>query len=155
MRILERKRSKYFRKFADGTCDFCNPKVIKDQEIKSLEGKHWMVLACKYPYMNGNLMIIPKRCVDDTSKLNKSEWAEFQDVLVRTQKILKKAFGADSFNLAMNIGPHAGGTVKHLHLMIVPRSDMRNITAMNLFHDFYLVSMDYKELQDKLKKIKI
>lgn len=155
MRILEKKRAGYKRAYQSEDCPFCDEQTIKDQEIKSLESEHWMVLACKYPYMNGNLMIIPKRCVDCTSKLNKSEWAEFPDVLVRTQQILKKAFGADSFNLAMNIGPNAGGTVKHLHLMIVPRSDMRNITAMNLFHDFYLVSMDYKELQNKLKKIKI
>ncbi|MFA6447300.1 MAG: DUF4931 domain-containing protein [Patescibacteria group bacterium] len=155
MRILEKKRAGYKKKYQTGDCPFCDKRTIKDQEIKALESKYWMVLACKYPYMNGNLMIVPKRCVDDTSKLNASEWADFPGVLVRTQKILKKAFGADSFNLAMNIGPNAGGTVKHLHLMIVPRADMRNITAMNLFHDFYLVSMDYKELQNKLNKIKI
>lgn len=155
MRILEKKRANYKRKYHAEDCPFCNPEIIKDQEIKSLEGEFWMVLACKYPYMNGNLMIIPKRCVQDTSKLNGQEWAEFPEVLNKAQNILKKAFGADSFNLAMNIGPNAGGTVKHLHLMIVPRTDMRNITAFNLFHDFYLVSMDYKELQRKLKKIKI
>ncbi len=35
---------------------------------------------------------------------------------------LLKAFDADSYNLSINAGEHAGMAINHLHLHIVPRS---------------------------------
>ena len=155
MRILEPRRSKYKIKYSGkDKCQFCIAHVLKDQGVKALETKHWQVLACKYPYLNGNLMIIPKRHVEKIEEINSDEWAEFPNVLKATQKLLSKLFKTESFNLAMNIGPLSGGTIKHLHLMIVPRSKLENLSGFNMFHDFYLVSMSYKDLLKKIKSLK-
>lgn len=115
-----------------------------------MRGQHWVVLACKYPYLNGNLMIMPKRHVTHTDKLNADEWAEFPKMLLATQKILGKLFKTTSFNVALNLGPHAGGTIRHIHWMIVPRPKKLNAAAFNVLHNFYIVQMDYKELLEKI-----
>jgi diadenosine tetraphosphate (Ap4A) HIT family hydrolase len=154
MRILEKRRAQYKRRYHQkGQCDFCDPKVIKDQGINILESGLWRVLACKYPYMNGNLMITPKRHVTATEDLDDSEWAEFPSVLAATQKLLGKLFKTKSFNLALNLGPNSGGTIRHLHLMIVPRPKKLNLATFNVFHDFYLVQMDYKELLKRIRQV--
>lgn len=151
MRILEKRRKAYSRTYRDKHyCDFCDPKVIKDQEVVKLRGQHWVVLACKYPYLNGNLMILPKRHVTHTDELNADEWAEFPKMLLATQKILGKLFKTTSFNVALNLGPHAGGTIRHIHWMIVPRPKKLNAAAFNVLHNFYIVQMDYKELLEKI-----
>lgn len=155
MRILEKKRLQYKTKYHHKGCDFCDAEVIKDQEVKALETKYWRVMACKYPYMNGNLMIIPKRHVTHTDKLKSEEWLELPEVWLSTQKILGKLFKTRSFNLAMNLGPHSGGTIQHIHLMIVPRSKKLNPAAFNVFHDFYLVQMDHRELLKKLSEVAV
>ncbi len=154
MRILEQNRSAYKRTYRQKDhCDFCDPKVIQDQQIKRLEGKFWQVLACKYPYMNGNLMLVPKRHITQLEKVSPDEWSDLQVVLLQTQKILGRMFKTKSYNLAMNLGPYSGGTIPHLHLMIVPRPKKINPAAFNVFHDFYLVQMDYKQLQKKLAEL--
>lgn len=149
MRILEKRRTGYKRTYRDKhACDFCDASVLRDQEVKVLRGEHWMVLACKYPYLNGNLMILPKRHVTHTDKLNAQEWAEFPKVLLATQKILGDLFKTKSFNIALNLGPNSGGTIRHIHWMIVPRPKKLNPAAFNVLHGFYLVQMDHKQLID-------
>jgi diadenosine tetraphosphate (Ap4A) HIT family hydrolase len=41
----------------------------------------------------------------------------------RVQKALKKAFGAEAFNVCWNEGHIAGQTVPHFHLHIIPRKE--------------------------------
>lgn len=152
MRILEQNRAQYKRAYHQkGYCDFCDPRVIKDQQVRSLESELWQVLACKFPYMNGNLMLVPKRHITQTDKITAEEWSELQKILTQTQKLLGRIFKTKSFNLAMNLGTHSGGTIPHLHLMIVPRPKKINPAAFNVFHDFYLVQMDYKQLLKKIE----
>ena len=154
MRILEKKRTAYKRTYRDKHyCDFCDQAVIQDQEVVFLRGGHWLVLACKYPYLNGNLMILPKRHVTHTDKLNAQEWAEFPKVLLAAQKLLGRLFKTKSFNLALNLGPHSGGTIRHIHWMIVPRPKKINPAAFNVLHDFYLVQMDYKQLLQNIEEL--
>lgn len=133
-------------------CDFCDSAVIKDQEINSLSGKYWHVLASKYPYVNGNVIIIPKRHLADTSDLTSEEMFEYFQVLEKTKKILGRLFKTKSFNLALNLGPDSGQTITHLHWQLVPRQKF-NPNAYNLLNNFWLVSLDYKDLIKKIKKI--
>lgn len=154
MRVFEPNRAVYSkRKTKKSFCDFCDPTTLNDQEIKPLRTNHWRVLACKYPYMDGNLMMIPKRHVDHDDRLSREEWNEFPLVLLATQRALTKLFKTRSFNITLQVGPNSGGTIKHLHWMIIPRPKKANLSAWNLVHDFYFVTIGYKELKQKLEKI--
>lgn len=154
MRILEPKRARY-RKYT-GTyksCQFCSKKVIQDQGIKKLDTEHWHVLACKYPYLDGNLIIIPKRHVEHSQKLTREEWTDFPNALKKSQKALTNIFKTKSFNLGLNIGPNAGISVKHLHWMLLPRPIKLNRGVLDTLYDLHVVSMDYKTLIKKLKAV--
>gem|GEM_PF-3314813 len=47
MKVLDSSRAKYIKKVNRGVkkCIFCDPKVIKNQECKSLAGKYWRIMV--------------------------------------------------------------------------------------------------------------
>ncbi len=152
MRIYEESRAKYKRIYTTKGCNFCDAKVLKDQEVKQLRGMFWRVLVCKYPYMNGNLMIVPIRHVTQTEKFTADEWAEFSGMLIKTQKLLGDLFATKSFNVMLQIGPNSGGSIRHLHWMIIPRPKKKNLSGWNIFENFYFVTLSYKELIKKINQ---
>jgi len=145
MRILDQNRSNYQRKFADeGKCVFCQKNDILT--CNSLAGKYWQVIVNQFPYMDGNVMLVPVRHVEKIEGLKKEEWEEFGSVLAKTQKILGKIFETDSFNVALNVGLESGASIPHLHWQIIPRR-FKNITVMNTFADLYIVAVTPEKTQ--------
>jgi ATP adenylyltransferase len=75
-----------------------------------------------YPYNSGHLMVVPYRHVPDYTDLNDAETAELADFTKRALQALRKASGAQGFNVGMNLGGVAGaGIAAHLHQHVVPR----------------------------------
>jgi ATP adenylyltransferase len=86
MKVYEPLRAEYRRnRGKNKICQFCDFKIIKTQECETLSGKYWMVFVNLYPYMDGNLMIIPKRHVKDTNDLDSKEKSEFFDILKKVK----------------------------------------------------------------------
>lgn len=130
----------------------CNKAEIL--ECKGLAGKHWKVLVNRFPYMDGNVMIVSSRHLEKVEDIKSEEWQEFGLVLQKTQQILGKIFKTESFNVALNVGLESGASIPHIHWQVVPRK-FKNITAMNTFADLYVVAMtpeETKRLIDKLTK---
>ncbi len=152
MRIYEENRDKYKTSYKSTGCQFCDKIIIKDQQVKQLEGKYWRVLVCKYPYMDGNLMLIPKRHVTNTDKLKQEEWEEFSGILLKSQKLLSKLFATQSFNIMLQIGPNSGASIRHLHWMIIPRPKKVFLSGWNVLQNFYFVTLSYKDLLKKINK---
>ena len=152
MRILETSRGEYRKKIGqDKTCPFCDAEIIADQEAPSLETEYWRVLACKHPYLEGNLMLIPKRHFEDDGEATEEEWKDLFVCLHKSKKKLGELFETQSFNLGLNIGPESGRSIPHIHYMLVPRvSRLRNYPVFEALNDLVVVTMDYKTL---LKKI--
>jgi ATP adenylyltransferase len=143
MRILDRNRANYKRIYSDGNiCVFCRKK--DEYECVGLRGKHWRVLVTKFPYMDGNVMIVPVRHIEKVENVKKSEWEEFGAILVKTQKVLGKIFKNDSFNIGLNVGPESGASISHLHWQVIPRK-FKNITVANVFADLYIVAITPEE----------
>lgn len=75
-----------------------------------------------YPYNSGHLMVCPYRHVADYGDLDEPETAELADFTKRAMFCLRKASGAQGFNIGMNQGHVAGaGIAGHLHQHVVPR----------------------------------
>jgi ATP adenylyltransferase len=75
-----------------------------------------------YPYNAGHLMVCPYRHVGDYTELTEPETAELARHTKLAMTALRKASGAQGFNIGMNIGAVAGaGIVAHLHQHVVPR----------------------------------
>lgn len=151
MRILDKNRANYKQKFtSDGGCIFCGHDEVL--ECAGLSNNLWRVIINKYPYMDGNVMIVPVRHVDKIDDINKNEWQEFGAVLTRTQNVLGEIFKTNSFNVGLNVGTESGASIPHLHWQVVPRK-FKNITAMNTFADLYIVAVTPEETKKLMDEV--
>ena len=117
-------RMEYLQSDGSQQCIFCiGDKTGEDRERLILfRGAFGFVIMNHYPYSNGHLMVAPYRHLADPGGLTADEALEMHSLTVASQTILRQAFGAEGFNLGMNIGAPAGaGVVGHIHQHIVPR----------------------------------
>lgn len=132
-------------------CFFCDKEVIDRQECTKFVHEHWMVLVNKHPYMNGNVMLIPKRHVTKIADLTEVEWREFPTVLNEVQAVLQDLFSTDSFNIGINEGEESGRSVPHLHWQVIPRKK-RNFTVVGVLADIQIITVSPTELKERLSK---
>lgn len=105
----------------DCNCIFCK---IANGEIPSAtlyEDEDFRVILDLGPATRGHALLLPKEHYSDLFELEDEVAAK---VLVRAKRIaarIKKALGADGFNLVQNNGEAAGQTVFHFHMHLIPR----------------------------------
>lgn len=73
------------------------------------------------PIVPGHSLISPIRVVESCEELTVEEWQAILELRHQVCDALKKTFAAEGFNFAWNMGEHAGQTVPHFHLHVVPR----------------------------------
>jgi ATP adenylyltransferase len=67
-------------------------------------------------------MVVPYRHVSDYDELRPDELVELGEFTQKSLRALRKASGAQGFNVGMNLGHVAGaGIAAHLHQHVVPR----------------------------------
>jgi ATP adenylyltransferase len=85
-------------------------------------GEAALVIANKFPYSSGHLLLAPIRHVGGLADLTAEEAAELHRLSVAALDALGSTYGPDGFNLGWNLGRAAGaGIVDHVHLHVVPR----------------------------------
>ncbi len=105
------------------TCIFCDALSMDPKEAGLLmQGERCFVMLNKYPYINGHLLISPRRHVSQLEDLDAEETAELMETVRESVSRLKQAYGPDGLNLGMNLGKVAGaGVEEHLHFHLLPR----------------------------------
>ena len=112
---------------SDGTveqsCPFCSaPNATEEDSLVVFKGQLNYVVLNLYPYNAGHLLIAPFRHFADYTSITKDESVEMHELTRKAMSILRKASGAQGFNIGMNQGPVAGTSVAdHLNQHIVPR----------------------------------
>lgn len=105
----------------DCNCIFCK---IANGEIPSTtlyEDEDFRVILDLGPAARGHALLLPKEHYRDLFELDDETAAK---ALVKAKRIagrMKKALGADGFNLVQNNGEAAGQTVFHFHMHLIPR----------------------------------
>ena len=85
-------------------------------------GQHVFAIMNAYPYAVGHLMVLPQRQIANLSDLTPEESLELWATVTRANEVLKREYAPHGFNVGINLGPAAGGSVsEHLHVHIVPR----------------------------------
>jgi len=104
-------------------CPFCEiPRMSDEDGLVVARGEKVFALLNLYPYNSGHLMVCPYRHVPDYTDLDEAETFELADFTRRALVALRKASGAQGFNVGMNLGGVAGaGIAAHLHQHVVPR----------------------------------
>ena len=106
-------------------CIFCRPPKSEKTRARRLVlyvGNHSAVFMNKYPYINGHLLVVPKRHCPDLEDLKPVEILDFFETLKLSIRVLRKAMKPHGFNIGINIGRVAGaGIGGHIHYHVVPR----------------------------------
>jgi len=109
---------------ADSGCIFCDRLEEEDgsENLILFRGKTAFVILNRYPYTNGHIMVVPYQHVRSLETLNKTTLTELMLLTNQTIRVLRHVYGAEAFNLGINIGEPAGaGVADHVHIHIVPR----------------------------------
>jgi ATP adenylyltransferase len=104
-------------------CPFCEIPAMTDEDgLVVARGRSVYAVLNLYPYNSGHLLVCPYRHVPDYTDLDQTETLEFADFTKHSVEALRKASGAQGFNIGMNVGGVAGaGIAAHLHQHVVPR----------------------------------
>ncbi|WP_344271619.1 HIT family protein [Actinomadura napierensis] len=108
---------------AEEGCPFCEIPAMSDEDgLVVARGRSVFTVLNLYPYNSGHLMVVPYRHVADYGELDEPEYTELAVFTRRSLAALRKASGAQGFNVGMNLGLVAGaGIAAHLHQHVVPR----------------------------------
>ncbi len=133
-------------------CVFC--RMLKEKNDKKnlilLRSALSFTVLNLYPYNNGHLLILPKRHVDDLSKLSKEETADLFELLNYSRGLLDKIMKPAGYNVGMNLGRAAGaGFPGHLHIHVVPRWKY-DVNFMPVLAQTKVISASLKALYEKL-----
>jgi ATP adenylyltransferase len=75
-----------------------------------------------YPYNPGHLMVVPYRRVAELEDVTDAETAELMAFVQESIRVIKSVSRPDGFNVGLNLGKSAGGSLaEHLHMHVVPR----------------------------------
>ena len=102
-------------------CIFCREGSDRDRLVLAT-GPLTLVMLNRYPYVNGHLMVAPRRHTADLAGLSDAEMLELFREVSFCQDALTRSCAPDGFNIGINLGKAAGaGVEEHLHLHVVPR----------------------------------
>ena len=105
-------------------CVFCEfSERADDRETNVVaRSEHSFVLLNNYPYNPGHVMVIPRPHTGEYETLEDDVVLDHARLKQRTLSALDEALGVDGFNVGLNLGDAAGGSIgDHVHTHVVPR----------------------------------
>lgn len=102
-----------------GECVFCNP---KRDAYNILEENGMMLTVNTFAYIDGHLMIIPRRHVKSVKELTSEEWETVRKMMYIAKKLIRKIYGIKGIQYIIRDGGiEAQSTVSdHLHIHVIP-----------------------------------
>lgn len=126
-----------------GKCVFCD---LREKYI--IYEKNGVVITSNlFPYIDGHLMIIPRRHTEDVTQITPEEWQAIHELTKIGHDLMKKALNIEDIWVLYRIigGYKAGKTVNHSHIHLLPYS--KEMLAIN-YQD---LSISPLELSEKLR----
>ncbi len=131
-------------------CVFCNA-LADDAEFTLYRGRLSMVLMNKFPYINGHLLVAPRRHLSALEEMTAEEMGDLLATVKQSVTILKKAMKPDGFNVGLNLGRVAGaGIEEHLHFHVVPRW-FGDVNALAVFGEVRVIPEHLRATCNNLK----
>lgn len=98
-------------------CLFCN----YDKELIIAENKYAFAIMDKFPVNEGHTLVIPKRHFQSFFEASEEEIKSIYSLLHEVKEMLDIQYEPQGYNIGVNDGYHAGQTVMHLHVHVIPR----------------------------------
>lgn len=95
-------------------CDLSKEKIIIENELAQ-------AFYDEFPVSKGHILIIPKRHVANFFELEQKELNGINSLILECKKIIDNKYSPDGYNIGVNVGEHAGQSVFHVHVHLIPR----------------------------------
>lgn len=116
-------------------------------------GRHHLVMLNLHPYSNGHLMVAPLEHLASPQESNLEAQAELWPLVLKSQRVLAKAYNPQGFNLGMNLGTPAGaGVPGHFHFHLVPRW-AGDTNFMTVLAEVRLIPEDLRQSRERLRAL--
>jgi len=107
----------------DVECILCS---VRDNDervvtLKIYEDEIAFISLNLYPYNPGHSMIVPNRHITKLTDLTKNEAVHIIRVIQGFQNLIDDLYHPRGYNIGVNQGRIAGGSIDHLHFHVVPR----------------------------------
>ena len=99
-----------------GKCVFCD---LRDKYVVYEENGVVLTIVL-YAYIDGQLMIIPRRHVRSVKELTSEEWETMRKFMYIAKKMIRKVHGIKGMQIIQKDGADAQSTVEHLHFQCMP-----------------------------------
>ena len=96
---------------------FCN---YNKSEIIA-ENKYTFAILDHSPVNEGHCLIIPKRHFSNFFEASEEEVKAIYSLLHEVKEIFDIQYEPAGYNIGVNVGVHAGQTIEHLHVHLIPR----------------------------------
>ncbi|XP_062924467.1 bis(5'-adenosyl)-triphosphatase isoform X1 [Mobula hypostoma] len=94
--------------------------IIKSSVI-FLQTELSFALVNRKPVVPGHVLVCPVRVVERFQDLHPEEITDLFQTSQKVAKVVERHFQGTSLTIAIQDGPEAGQTVKHVHIHILPR----------------------------------
>ncbi|MBN3275485.1 FHIT triphosphatase, partial [Polyodon spathula] len=94
--------------------------VVKASAV-FLQSELSFALVNRKPVVPGHVLVCPIRSVERFHDLRPEEVADLFQTTQRVSSVVEKHFCGSSLTIAIQDGPEAGQTVKHVHVHVLPR----------------------------------
>jgi ATP adenylyltransferase len=141
-------------KKSDDECIFCHALAgeLPDPLIVFV-GRTAYVIANRYPYNNGHVMVVPRRHVASLVELTIDELHEVALLTQRSEAVLREAYTPGGINIGLNLGkPSGGGIHYHLHVHLVPRW-VGDANFMSVIGDTRVIAEELTTTVERLRPI--
>jgi diadenosine tetraphosphate (Ap4A) HIT family hydrolase len=109
-----------------GKCVFCD---LNDDYIIFEENGVVLTIAL-FAYIDGHVMIIPRRHVHSVKELTSLEWETMRKFMYIAKKMIRDIYGIKGMQIIQKDGAEAQSTVDHIHFHCVP-FDGPDLTTWN------------------------
>ncbi len=137
-----------------GRCVFCDhDKTEKRHEVYAENSVYMTVPA--YAYIDGHLLVIPRRHVRSVKELTSEEWETMRKMFYLAKKMIREVYGIKGMQIVQKEGRDAQSTVEHLHFHCVPfdAPDLSKWNYRELKNTPYENAELYKAKADAIKKL--
>lgn len=89
--------------------------------LKVYEDDLCFIVLNLYPYNPAHLMIVTQRHITKFLDLTKEELLHITRAIQGIQLLLNDLYNPKGYNIGINQGKNAGGSIEHLHFHLIPR----------------------------------
>jgi len=100
-------------------CPFCDLKL----KYIIIEDENAVLAVNLFPYIDGHLMVIPKRHIELFDEINNNEWLSVKKFISAGIKLVKDEIGVENTNTLYREGNKSGMSLQHVHIHILPITD--------------------------------